>query len=71
VYGPLAPDGTPSPLPLVSASAKDPAGWVEPVPNQQLAFRTTGQCETVSLVPFYKIADQKYVVYWKVRGSSA
>jgi len=71
VYGPLAPDGTPSPLPLVSASAKDPAGWVEPVPNQQLAFRTTGQCEPVSLVPFYKIADQKYVVYWKVRGSSA
>jgi DUF1680 family protein len=71
VYGPLAPDGTPAALPPVTATSRDPAGWVEPVANQQLAFRTTGQCEAVSLVPFYKIADQKYVVYWKVRGSPA
>lgn len=70
-YGHLAPSGTPAALPPVSASSKAPAGWMEPVPDQKLAFRTTGQCEPVSLVPFYKIADQKYVVYWKVRGSSA
>jgi hypothetical protein len=67
----MDPEGTPAALPLVNASAKDPAGWVEPSPRQRLSFRTSGQCESVSLVPFYRITNQKYVVYWKVRGASA
>jgi hypothetical protein len=49
----------------------DPVAWVEALPNQQLTFRTRGQCESVPLVPFYKIKDQKYVIYWQVRGASA
>lgn len=71
IYGPLAPEGTPAALPPVNAASGDSVGWVEPMPGQKLAFRTAGQCESVSLVPFYKIANQKYVIYWKVRGSSA
>ena len=71
IYGPMDPEGTPAALPAVNASPRDPAGWVERVAHQQLSFRTSGQCEPVSLVPFYQIADQKYVVYWKVRSNSA
>ena len=69
--GPMEPSGTPAPLPPIVAGAKAPAGWVEPVAHQNLAFRTAGQCEAVSLVPFYQITDHKYVVYWKVRSHPA
>ncbi len=69
INGDLAPSGTPAALPPIAAHANNPAGWVEAVPGRKLAFHTAGQCDPVSLVPFYQIADHKYVVYWKVRGS--
>lgn len=71
INGDMAPSGTPAPLPPIAANANNPVGWVEAVPDRKLRFRTAGQCDPVSLVPFYQIADHKYVVYWKVRGSSA
>lgn len=70
IDGQLAPSGTPAALPPINATGESPVGWVEAVPGRKLAFRAAGQCDPVSLVPFYQIADHKYVVYWKVRGSS-
>ena len=29
-------------------------------------FRTTGQPQDVTLVPFYRLFDERYAVYWKV-----
>jgi len=41
---------------------------VEPVPGKPLTFRTKGlaQPRDVTLVPFYRAADRRYTVYWKL-----
>jgi hypothetical protein len=48
------------------ASSQDPNTWIKPVPGQALTFRTAGQSQDVTLVPFYKLFDERYAVYWKV-----
>jgi len=42
------------------------AGWIEAVPGRSLEFRTVGQAKNIDLVPFYKLIDERYAVYWKV-----
>ena len=39
--------------------------WIKPgsAPRE---FRTTGQPQDVTLVPFYRLFDERYAVYWKV-----
>lgn len=60
-----SPGGDPVPVPAIAADSKDPLGWVEPVPNQALTFRTAGQNETLTLIPLYKLFGERYAVYWK------
>jgi uncharacterized protein len=64
-----APEGSPIPVPAIATAAKDPVGWVEPAPGQTLAFSTTGQASPTTLVPLYKLAGQRYAVYWKTTAS--
>jgi len=64
------------PLPPVSApifttAALDPASWLEPLPGRPLAFRTTGQAQTVTLEPLNRIFDERYAVYWKMLERAA
>ena len=64
------------PLPPVSAptlttAALDPASWLEPLAGRPLAFRTTGQAQTVTLEPLNGIFDERYAVYWKVLERAA
>jgi len=47
----------------------DPATWIEPVSGRPLEFRTIGQAENVTLVPFYRLFDERYAIYWKVTRS--
>ena len=68
-YNP-APKGEPVPAPTITASFKDPSGWVEPVANQALTFRTVGQARNLTLVPLYKLFGERYAVYWKVNQKS-
>jgi DUF1680 family protein len=70
--GPTKPRTVPEyPLPAVSAPAMkapsgDPASWVRPVEGRPLEFRTVGQAQDVTLVPFHTLFDERYAIYWKV-----
>ena len=43
----------------------DPAQWVRPT-GQPLEFRTIGQSPDVTLVPFWRVFDERYGIYWRV-----
>jgi uncharacterized protein len=58
-----------SPLPEVTNRSADSVAWLEPAPGSSLTFRTAGQGNSVSLVPLYKLAGERYNVYWKVLGA--
>jgi DUF1680 family protein len=51
--------------PAFPAGTGDLASWIKPgaAPHE---FRTTGQPQDVTLVPFYRLFDERYAVYWKV-----
>lgn len=49
--------------PTLKPRGTDVSAWISP--TGPLEFRTTGQEHDVVLVPFYKIIDERYAVYWK------
>ncbi len=53
-------------VPSFKGPADDLASWVRPVAGQGLTFRTAGQAQDVTLVPFHAIFDERYAIYWKV-----
>ncbi|HSQ20325.1 MAG TPA: DUF4986 domain-containing protein, partial [Blastocatellia bacterium] len=57
---------TPVPAPEIKTASHTPLGWIEPIPGRSLEFRTVGQAQNITLVPFYKLLDERYVVYWRV-----
>jgi len=59
----------PVPAPAFLVRSDDPATWIEPVSGRPLEFRTLGQAENVTLVPFYRLFDERYAIYWKVTRS--
>ena len=40
--------------------------WIEPVAGKPLTFKTIGQSREITLVPYHKLFNQKYIIYWKV-----
>jgi len=52
--------------PAFKGPADDLAAWVRPVEGRPLEFRTAGQAQDVTLVPFHSIFDERYAIYWKV-----
>jgi uncharacterized protein len=52
--------------PEFKTKSQDLRECIEPVPGRPLEFRTVGQAQNVTLVPFYKLLDERYGVYWKV-----
>ncbi|HXF06853.1 MAG TPA: beta-L-arabinofuranosidase domain-containing protein [Blastocatellia bacterium] len=71
-YGPSAPRiGRVPPVEVpafVAAEVKDVLTKIKPVAEGPLTFRTEGlaQPREVTLLPFYKLHDRRYTVYWKV-----
>ncbi|UCG58505.1 MAG: glycoside hydrolase family 127 protein [Phycisphaerales bacterium] len=51
--------------PLVVQS-DDVEDWIKPVAGKPLTFRTAGDSEASTLVPYHELFDQRYVVYWRV-----
>ena len=47
--------------------------WIQPVEGTPLTFRTVGQDEDVTLIPFYQLFGDRYAIYWRVyqMGSKA
>jgi DUF1680 family protein len=70
-YGPSAPEvdriRTPE-IPVFVGDVKDVPAAVKAVPGAALNFTTSGigRPRDVALLPFYKAADLRYTVYWKV-----
>lgn len=74
LYGPVvlaASLGTtmPDPVygtPVLLTDNKNPANWVKPVVNKSLVFTTKniGKPKDIELIPFYKIYNQYYSVYF-------
>ncbi len=54
------------PAPSFTAPSDDPASWIHATGAGPLEFRTRGQAQDVTLVPFYTLFDERYAVYWKV-----
>lgn len=40
--------------------------WIKPVEGKNLTFQTVGQAKEVTLIPYYKLFDQRHVIYWHV-----
>jgi DUF1680 family protein len=70
-YGPSAPPlgrVPPVVVPAFLGSVKEVLGKVKPVAGRPLTFQTNGlgQPKDATLIPFYRAADMRYTVYWKV-----
>jgi len=66
----------PQPIPTVPPLVVDSdnvTDWLKRVPGPDVAFRTVGLDEPIRLVPYHRLFDQRYVVYWRVlrKGSQA
>jgi DUF1680 family protein len=59
--------GAAKPAPDLHAGSNDPAAWIKPA-GKGLAFRTTGQTQDLTLIPFNRLFDERYAVYWRVKG---
>jgi hypothetical protein len=60
------PSGDPAPVPNIKSNSKDPLVWVESIPSRPASFQVSAGSRQISLIPFYKLLGEKYVVYWKV-----
>jgi hypothetical protein len=47
--------------------------WIKPVPGEPMTFTTVGvgQPKDVTLIPFHKLFDERYSVYWKKYAAEA
>jgi uncharacterized protein len=71
MYGDYEPKPTdPTKVADITADAGKPTGWIEADPKQPLTFHTVGQAQSSTLVPLYKIINERYAVYWKVNSKS-
>jgi hypothetical protein len=52
--------------PVFVVDSDDLTDWIKPVEGQALAFRTVGQSEDVTLIPYFKLFGERYAVYWRV-----
>lgn len=64
---PQAQIATAPPLTVVSDDIND---WLKPVADKPLTFKTVGQAEEIILVPYHKLFNQKYIIYWNVPKKS-
>jgi len=52
-------------VPAFRAPSTEPATWIA-AGATPLTFHTTGQTQNVEFIPFYKIFDERYAIYWKM-----
>jgi DUF1680 family protein len=59
------------PLPKVSArSDADASQWIHTESSSELRFQADGKTAQFNLMPLYQIGDQRYAVYWQLRGQT-
>jgi hypothetical protein len=74
-YGPSAPQMgrvKPIEIPGFLGEVKDVLAKVKPIPGAPLIFKTVGLARPhdVTLLPFYRVFEARYTVYWKVYAPS-
>lgn len=52
--------------PVFVAESDNLNKWIQPVEGKLLTFRTVGQDEDVTLIPFYQLFDDRYAIYWRI-----
>jgi hypothetical protein len=57
------------PAPAFIAKGSGPADWITRTTARSLEFRTMGQAQDVTLVPFHGLFDERYAVYWKITSA--
>jgi uncharacterized protein len=62
----------PVPVPDIVSSSKNPADWLQPIPNAKLEFivRNAGPANGIYFRPFYHVHHQRYSVYWRLGGAA-
>jgi uncharacterized protein len=70
IYGPYGPRGKPAAAPAIQIAGGHSPRWIEPVKGEPLKFQTLEQETTTRLIPLYQIANERYVVYWKVNSAN-
>lgn len=70
-YGPRPGNGPKPAMTQVTASGAGIASWLTPAgpdaKNQPLQFEASSDSGKFSVVPLYKIFNERYSVYWKVK----
>lgn len=68
IVGPMGPDMKDHPMtvPQFRASGTELDSWIKPVSGESLTFRTAGQQTDVTLVPFNRVPEERYAIYWTV-----
>jgi DUF1680 family protein len=58
--------------PVLVTSGRDPTSWIKPMEDKSLTFRTinVGRPDDVTLVPYHRLWNQKYNVYWWLTDES-
>ena len=51
--------------PSFTVPGDDPSAWAQPT-GRPLEFRTSGQSPDITMVPFYRVFDERYGIYWRV-----
>jgi hypothetical protein len=59
----------PVPAPALVAKGAGPADWITRTAARSLEFRTSGQAQDVTLVPFHTLFDERYAVYWSIASA--
>lgn len=50
----------------LSGDPKHPESWLAPVEGRPSTYRTVGQTQETTFVPFHEVLDQPYGIYWLV-----
>jgi len=70
VNGPLDQGGTLEhpPIPEFFGDSENFDAWIKPVQCRALTFKThkAGNPKDVTLVPYHKLFDQRYTIYWRL-----
>lgn len=52
--------------PSLKAPSGDPRSWLEPDKSAPLTFRTRGQARDIAFVPYNRLQDERYGIYWRI-----
>jgi DUF1680 family protein len=58
------------PVAAPDVAAADISSAIERDPGGALSFRLTGSKQPIAVAPLYRVAGERYAVYWKTKPSS-